>query len=157
MQRRPDIGFIPTPPHVVAVLLQLAELAPTDVVYDLGCGDGRILIAAAQQYGVRGVGIDIDPDRIQTATQQAVLAGVEHLVQFRHADLYASDFRAATVVMLYLLPHLNLKLLPALRSQLQPGARILSHDFDLGDWQPDAVVQVPIEADEIATVYRWIV
>jgi cyclopropane fatty-acyl-phospholipid synthase-like methyltransferase len=157
MPRQPDIGFIPTPPHVIEVLLQLAELTPADVVYDLGCGDGRILIAAAKQYGVRGVGIDIDVDRVHAARQQAMLAGVDHLVQFRHADLYDSDFREATVVILYLLPHLNLKLLPALRSQLQPGNRILSHDFDLGDWQPDAVVRVPTEADEIATVYRWIV
>ncbi|MDX2241765.1 MAG: class I SAM-dependent methyltransferase [Leptolyngbyaceae cyanobacterium bins.302] len=155
--RKPDIGFIPTPPQVVDVILQLAELTPNDVVYDLGSGDGRILIAASQRYGVRGVGIDIDGDRIQKATQQAILAGVNHLIEFRQQDLYESNFRDATVVMLYLLPHLNLKLRPTLLEQLQPGSRILSHDFDLGDWQPDAAVQVAIEAGEVATVYRWLI
>ncbi|MDX2229004.1 MAG: class I SAM-dependent methyltransferase [Leptolyngbyaceae cyanobacterium bins.349] len=153
--RRPDIGFIPTPPNVVDTMLQLAQLQPDDVVYDLGSGDGRILIAAAQRYGVRGVGIDIDRDRIQDATHQAQLAGVDHLIQFRQQDLYETDFQEATVVILYLLPHLNLKLRPALLAQLQPGDRILSHDFDLGDWEPDAVAQVAIEAGEVATVYRW--
>lgn len=155
--RRPDIGFIPTPPDVVDVILQLAELTPNDVVFDLGSGDGRILITAAQRHGTRGVGIDIDPDRVQEATHQASLAGVEQLVQFRQQDLYETDFRDATVVILYLLPHLNLKLRPALLEQLQSGNRILSHDFDLGDWQPDATVQVAIEADEVATVYRWLI
>lgn len=155
MPRRPDIGFIPTPPHVVEVILQLANLTPQDVVYDLGCGDGRILIRAAQQFGVRGVGIDIDRDRIQAATQQADQAGVAHLLQFHQQDLYETDFHEATVVMLYLLPHLNLKLRPTLLAQLQPGDRVLSHDFDMGDWFPDTRVEIPIEADEIAIVYRW--
>lgn len=155
--RRPDIGFIPTPLNVMEVMLDLAQLSSKDVVYDLGCGDGRILIAAAQRYGVRGVGIDIDPDRIQAANHQAELAGVSHLIQFQQQDLYESDFHEATVVILYLLPHLNLKLRPALWAQLQPGSRILSHDFDMGDWAPNTVIQVPIEADEIATVYHWII
>jgi trans-aconitate methyltransferase len=155
MMRRPDIGFIPTPASVVEVILALAQLTPQDVVYDLGCGDGRILIAAAQRFGVRGVGIDIDRDRVQEATQYAEQAGVAHLLQFRQQDLYETDFHAATVVILYLLPHLNLKLRPALLAQLQPGDRVISHDFDMGDWPPDTRVEIPIEADEIATVYRW--
>lgn len=155
--RRPDIGFIPTPSNVLEVILQLAQLSSQDVVYDLGCGDGRILIAAAQRYGVRGVGIDIDPDRVKEATQHARVAGVDHLIQFHQQDLYETDFHEATVVILYLLPHLNLKLRPLLLAQLKPGDRILSHDFDMGDWEPDDIVQVPIEADEIATVYRWVV
>lgn len=157
MAHRPDIGFIPTPLEVVEVMLSLANLTFDDVLYDLGCGDGRILIAAAQRFGVRGVGIDIDGDRIQEATQQAQQAGVAHLVQFRQQDLYESDFSEATVVILYLLPHLNLRLRPTLLAQLKAGDRILSHDFDMGDWKPDAIVQVPIEAGEVATVYRWVV
>lgn len=155
--RRPDIGFIPTPTNVMEVMLDLAQLTSKDVVYDLGCGDGRILIAAAQCYGARGVGIDIDFDRIEEANHQAELAGVSHLVRFQQQDLYESNFHEATTVMLYLLPHLNLKLRPALLAQLQPGSRILSHDFDLGDWAPNTVVQVPIDANEIATVYRWVI
>lgn len=155
MSRRPDIGFIPTPSAVINVIIDLAHLSSEDVVYDLGCGDGRILITAAQRYGVRGVGIDIDRDRIQEATQQAELAGVSHLLHFRQQDLYKTDFRDATVVILYLLPHLNLKLRPTLLTQLQSGDRVLSHDFDMGDWPPDTQVKIPIEADEIATVYRW--
>lgn len=157
MFRRPDIGFIPTPPAVVEVILQVAQLTSQDVVYDLGCGDGRILIAAAQRFGVRGVGIDIDRDRLQVAQQQATNAGVADRLQFRHQDLYECDFRAATVVILYLLPHLNLKLRPTLLAQLKPGDRVISHDFDMGDWQPDTTVEVAIEAGEMATVYRWTV
>jgi len=155
--RRPDIGFIPTPSPVIDVILQLAQLTPQDVVYDLGCGDGRILIAAAQQFGMRGVGIDIDRDRIQEATHQAKLAGVDHLLEFRQQDLYESDFHEATVVILYLLPHLNLKLRPALLGQLQPGDRLISHDFDMGDWEPSHKVEVQIEADEVATVFCWFI
>jgi len=157
MSRRPDIGFIPTPTEVVEVILSLANLTANDVLYDLGSGDGRILITAAQRFGTRGVGIDIDGDRVVEATLQANQAGVAHLVQFRQDDLYESDFSKATVVFLYLLPHLNLKLRPALLAQLKPGDRILSHDFDMGDWKPDAVVRVAIEAGETATVYRWVI
>lgn len=156
MSRRPDIGFIPTPPHVVDLILDMAQLRSTDVIYDLGCGDGRILIAAAQRYGVRGVGIDIDRDRIHAAQQNAQDAQVDHQLEFRVQDLYTTDLHGATVVFLYLLPHLNLKLRPTLWAQLQPGDRVLSHDFDMGDWIPDAVQQIAIEADEIATIYRWI-
>lgn len=153
--RRPDIGFLPTPPEVVEGMLQLAELNPNDLVYDLGCGDGRILIAAAQRFGVRGVGIDIDCDRVQEATLHAQQVKVGHLLTFQQQDLYESEFAAATVVILYLLPHLNLKLRPRIFEQLQPGTRLISHDFDMGDWQPERVMQIPTQEGEIATLYRW--
>jgi len=153
--RRPDIGFIPTPSPVVDALFTLVQVTSDDVLYDLGCGDGRILITAAQRFGARGVGIDIDGDRIQASIRNAAAAEVSHLLQFRCQDLYTSDFKDATIVILYLLPHLNLKLRPHLFAQLQPGTHILSHDFDMGDWLPEKTLQIPIEADEIATLYTW--
>jgi ribosomal protein L11 methylase PrmA len=105
-------------------------------VYDLGCGDGRVVIEAAKRYGVRGVGIDIDPQRIAEANANARAAGVTHLVEFRLADLFETDLREATVVTLYLLPSLNVKLRPKLQKELRKGSRIVSHDFDMGDWKP---------------------
>jgi ribosomal protein L11 methylase PrmA len=155
-QPKPDIGYIPTPLAVVEAMLNLLQITPQDVLYDLGCGDGRILIAAAQHFGAQGVGIDIDRDRIQEATDNAKAAGVSDRVTFRQQNLYESDFSPATVVILYLLPHLNLKLKPYLFQQLKPGTRVVSHDFDMGDWIPEQVIQVAIEADEIATLYLWI-
>jgi ribosomal protein L11 methylase PrmA len=136
-------------------MLSLAQVTADDVLYDLGCGDGRILITAAQRFGARGVGIDIDRDRVQDSIRNAEASGVSDRVQFHCQDLYTSDFREATVVILYLLPHLNLKLRPQLLAQLQPGTRIISHDFDMGDWLPEKSLQIPIEADEIATLYTW--
>jgi trans-aconitate methyltransferase len=156
-QHKPDIGFIPTPPAVLEGMLDLLQVTPQDVLYDLGCGDGRILITAAQRFGAHGVGIDVDRDRIQEATTQAILAGVSDRVTFQHQNLYESDFSPATIVILYLLTHLNLKLKPQLLDQLKPGTRIVSHDFDMGDWIPDQVIQIAIEADEIATLYYWVV
>lgn len=152
--RRPDIGFIPTPTEVIDVILQLGDIQKSDVVYDLGCGDGRILITVAQRVGAQGIGIDIDSDRIQEARQNAQAAGVGQRVRFYQQDLYESEFQDATVVILYLLPHLNLRLRPKLL-QLSPGTRVISHDFDMGDWPPEAIVQVPILEDEIATLYKW--
>lgn len=154
VMRRPDIGYLPTELGTVQALLALAEIQPTDVIYDLGSGDGRVVIQAAQQYGVRGVGIDIDPVRIQQAQNQAQQAGVSPLVEFRPADLYTANFQDATVVVLYLLPHLNLRLRPRLLEQLAPGTRILSHQFDMGDWRPDRVVTVQGEEEE-SILYRW--
>ncbi len=153
--RRPDIGYIPTPPHVVDALLTLAQVTVDDVLYDLGCGDGRILITAAQRFGARGVGIDIDRDRVQDSIRNAEAVGVSHLVQFHCQNLYTTNFQEATIVILYLLPHLNLKLRPQLLTQLKPGTRIISHDFDMGDWPPETTLQIPIEADETATLYLW--
>lgn len=152
--RKPDIGYLPTPEPVVEAILQLGEITEQDVLYDLGSGDGRILIAAALQWGTRGVGIDIDADRVQVATENACRAGVADRVSFYQQDLFESQFGEATVVMLYLLPHLNLKLRPRLLAQLRSGSRILSLDFDMGDWQPDRVLSLP-EAE--ATVYYWVV
>jgi cyclopropane fatty-acyl-phospholipid synthase-like methyltransferase len=157
MHHRPDIGFIPTPPVVIEGMFALLQVTGQDVLYDLGCGDGRILIQAAQRFGSECVGIDVDPDLIQEATTQAIAAGVSDRVTFYHQNLYDSDFRPATIVILYLLPHLNLKLKPQLFEQLKPGTRIISHDFDMGNWMPMQVVQIPIEADEIATLYYWVI
>jgi SAM-dependent methyltransferase len=151
---RVDIGFLPTPTEVVAPILELAQLTSADLLYDLGSGDGRILIAAAQHYGTHGVGIDSDPKRIQEARQNAEKAGVADLITFYQQDLYITDLSPATVVMLYLLPHLNMRLRPQLLSQLKPGSRIVSLDFDMGDWRPQQCIQVPT-AEDVATLYRW--
>ncbi len=135
--RKPDVFYVPTPQPVVEAMLEMARVTGQDVVYDLGCGDGRIPITAAQKYGARGVGIDIDPARIAEATENAKAAGVTGKVTFLNQDLFTTDFSDATVVTLYLLPSLNEKLIPKLKA-LKPGTRIVSHAFDLGSsWPPD--------------------
>ena len=134
--REPDVPYVPTPPHVVEAMLQMANVTSSDVVYDLGCGDGRIPIMAAQKYGARGVGIDIDPRRIADANENAKEAGVTGKVKFLVQDLFTSDFSEATVVTLYLLPSVNEKLLPKLQKELKPGTRIVSHAFTFGDAWP---------------------
>jgi ribosomal protein L11 methylase PrmA len=118
-------------------MLRLADVKKTDVVYDLGCGDGRIVIAAAKTFGAKGVGIDINPVRIKEAKENAKKAGVEHLVRFEENDLFEADFREATVVTLFLLPNINLKLKPRLLEQLKPGTRVVSNTFDMGDWKAE--------------------
>jgi ribosomal protein L11 methylase PrmA len=150
--RLPDVIFVPTPQEVVEDMLRLANVRQGDVLYDLGSGDGRIPVTAAKLYGVRAVGIDIDPERVREARENAKRNGVEHLVQFREQDLFEADFREATIVTLYLLPELNLKLQPRLLAELQPGTRIVSHQFDMGDWKPAK----KLEADG-RTVYFWVV
>jgi len=135
--RVPDVIFVPTPQEVVDDMLRLADVHKGDILYDLGSGDGRIAISAAKRYGVRAVGIDIDPDRIVEAVENAKKAGVTKLVEFRNEDLFTSNFREATVVTLYLLPDLNLRLRPRLLAELKPGTRIVSHAFDMGDWKPE--------------------
>jgi predicted O-methyltransferase YrrM len=140
--RKPDVIFVPTRRITVEAMLKLADVRPGDVLYDLGSGDGRIPIAAAKQFGIRAVGIEIDPARISEAKANARVAGVEHLVSFRNEDLFQADFSEATVVTLYLLPSLNEKLRPKLLRDLKPGARIVSHDFLMGDWPPEERVQV---------------
>lgn len=154
-QHKPDIGYIPTPDELVDAILALAEVSADDILYDLGSGDGRILIAAAQQKGTRGVGIDIDRDRITEATLNAQQAGVAHLVEFRQENLFGCDFSEATVVFIYLLPHLNLRLRKELFRQLKPGTRIVSHDFDMGDWKPERVKK--IQTLEESTLYYWVI
>src|SRR5512139_2288709 len=132
-ERRPDVIFVPTPEAVVQAMLKAAKVTKADVVYDLGCGDGRIVIAAARDFGARGVGIDIDPQRIAESQENARAAGVTGRVVFREQDLFEADFREATVVTLFLWPSLNLKLKPRLLKELRPGTRIVSHSHDMGD------------------------
>ena len=134
--RQPDVIFVPTPPEVVDAMLKLAKVTSNDVVYDLGSGDGRILIAAAKTYGARGVGIDIDPERVREATANARSNGVADKVTFRQEDLFTADITPATVVTLYLSPTVNSRLAGKLMRDLKPGTRIVSHAFDLGDWKP---------------------
>ena len=129
--------YVPTPPEVVEKMLRMAGVKEGDVLYDLGSGDGRIAIAAAKQYKVRGVGIDIDPQRIREAEDNAQAAGVTDLVQFRNEDLFQANISEATVVTLYLLESLNEKLRPKLLRDLKPGTRIVSHAFRMGDWEPE--------------------
>ena len=135
--RKPDVPYVPTTDEAVQAMLKLADVKKSDIVYDLGCGDGRIVIAAAVTYGARGVGIDIDPDRIREAKENAKKAHVEDLVRFEEKDLFDADFREATVVTLFLLPSVNLRLRPKLIQELKPGTRIVSNTFDMGDWKPD--------------------
>jgi cyclopropane fatty-acyl-phospholipid synthase-like methyltransferase len=150
-ERTPDVFYVPTPPAVVDAMLKMADVKSTDVVYDLGCGDGRIPIAAAQKYGARGVGIDIDPVRIAEARENAKAAGVTDKVTFLTQDLFTSDFHDATVVTLYLLPTLNVKLMPKLKAELKPGTRIVSHAFDMGSaWPAERSQEV-----EGKTIYFW--
>jgi cyclopropane fatty-acyl-phospholipid synthase-like methyltransferase len=128
--------YVATPSPVVDAMLTLADAKSSDVVYDLGCGDGRIVIQAAKQYGARGVGVDNNPERIRQAQENARREGVSSLVEFRLGDLYDTNLESATIVALYLLPDVNLRLRPKLKTQLKPGARIVSHNFDMGDWKP---------------------
>ena len=147
-----DIHYVATPEPVVEAMIEMAEIGEGDVLYDLGSGDGRIPIAAAKKFGVRAVGIEIDPRLIRKAEANAEAAGVSHLVEFREADLFATDFSDADVVTLYLGDTLNLRLRPRLLDQLEPGARVVSHDFAMGDWPPE-------ERRVVANrqVYKWTV
>jgi ribosomal protein L11 methylase PrmA len=147
--------YVPTPQDVVDRMLTLAEVGPNDVVYDLGCGDGRIVITAAQKFGATGVGIDIDPDRIQESQANAKAAGVEGKVTFKQQDAMTVDVSPATVVTLYLLSSSNLKLRPILTKQLKPGARIVSHAFTMGDWQPLKTDSFTDAQGTQRTLYLW--
>lgn len=149
--RGPDVMYVPTPDASVDAMLALAEVKPGDVLYDLGSGDGRIPIEAAKRFGVRAVGIEINPRLIDEARANARAAGVEKLVSFRRQDLFQTDFHDASVVTLYLLDSLNVRLRPRLLSQLKPGSRIVSHVFDMGDWKPEAVRRMA-DGNEI---YLW--
>ena len=150
--RSPDVIFVPTPQEVVDAMLKLAKVGANDVVYDLGSGDGRIPITAARTYGARGVGIDIDPQRIKEATENLKAAGVGDKVRFLNQDLFTTNISEATVVTLYLLPSLNLKVLPKLNMELKPGTRIVSHAFDMGDIKPQQTMNV-----NGRTIYLWTV
>jgi tRNA G37 N-methylase Trm5 len=149
--------YVPTPPEVVEQMLEMAKVNKNDVLYDLGSGDGRIPIAAVQKRDVsRAVGIEINPERIEEANANAQKAGVTDRVSFLNQDLFESDFSDATVMTLYLLPSLNVKLRPQLFSQLKPGTRIVSHDFDMGEWKPERVEKVQTDG-RTHTVYLWTV
>jgi SAM-dependent methyltransferase len=148
---RLDVPYVPTPQEVVDRMLGLARVGRNDVVYDLGCGDGRIVVTAARRFGARGVGIDLNPERIAEARANAKKAGVDGRVELRVADLFETDLSPATVVTLYLLPDVNLKLRPRLWQQLKPGSRVVSHAFDMGkEWPPEQTAEV-----EGRTVYLW--
>ena len=149
--RTPDVVFVPTPHRVVDQMLAVARVDKGDVLYDLGSGDGRIVVAAAKRFGIRAVGIDIDPKRIEESWANADTAGVRALVDFRNADLFTTDLRPATVVTLYLLPALNVRLRPKLFEELKPGARIVSHSFDMGDWKADSTLAV-----DARIIYYWV-
>ncbi len=145
-----DVIYVPTREPVMDAMLRLAKVDSSDIVYDLGCGDGRIVIAAAQRFGASGVGIDLDPQRIKEANENALEAGVTDKVEFIQGDLFDSDFSEATVVTLYLLTELNERLKPMLMEQLKPGTRVVSHAFSMGDWEPDQQEEV-----DGTTVYLW--
>jgi SAM-dependent methyltransferase len=159
-RREPDVPFVPTTDEAVLAMLKLADVKKTDVVYDLGCGDGRIVITAAKNLGARGVGIDINPVRIGEAKANAKRAGVENMVRFEENDLFQADIHEASVVTLFLLPEVNLKLRPKLIQDLKPGTRIVSNTFDMGDWKADkeAIVGNPDEQTYLShRLYLWIV
>ena len=143
------VPYVPSPQYVVDKMIELAGVKPGDLVYDLGSGDGRIVITAAQQ-GAKAVGFEIDGDLVGESRANIKKAGVEALAEIRHQDILTVDFSAATVVTMYLLPDVNLQLKPNLLSQLKPGARIVSHSFNMGDWQPDKIERV-----EGRTIYLW--
>ncbi len=148
--RRPDVIFVPTPEAVVEAMLQVANVTKNDTVYDLGCGDGRIPVAAAKKYGARGVCFDIDPQRIREANENVAKNNVGNLVKVVEGDLFEQDLSGASVVTLYLLPSLNVKLMPKLMKELKPGTRIVSHAFDMGDWKPEKELDV-----DGRKVYFW--
>jgi len=146
----PDIHYVPTSNGVAEAMLKLATTTSADIVYDLGSGDGRIVIAAAKKYGARGVGIEIDAELIKEATKNAAKAGVADKVVFRQEDLFKADVSEATVVTLYLSNSINMRLRTILQRQLKPGARIVSHRFSMVDWKPEAERRL-----EGTTIYLW--
>jgi len=148
----PDVIYVPTPYEVVDEMLKLAGVKKGDVLYDLGSGDGRIPVTAAKKFGIRAVGIDIDPTRIEEAKENAKKNGVTKLVEFRNEDLFRAKLGDATVVTLYLLPDLNVKLRPKLLTELKPGSRIISHQFDMGTWKPEKRIEL-----NGRTIYLWTV
>ena len=149
--RELDVWYVPTPHQIVDRMLDVAGVRTGDVVYDLGCGDGRMVIAAAKKFATRGIGVDLDPKRIREAKANAKKAGVEHLVTFQVGDMFKTDISDATVVMLYLLPELNRRLKPKLLAELRPGSRVVSHDFDMGkEWPADQYIKLGTSG-----IYLW--
>jgi hypothetical protein len=152
--KRPDVIFVPTPQEVVDKMLELAQVTKDDVVYDLGCGDGRIVVTAAKKYGCRAFGFDVDPERIQESKENVEKNGVGNLATIEQKDIFTLDLSKANVITLYLLPSLNVKLIPQLE-KLKPGSRIVSHDFDMRGVTPDKVVTVDGDGGYGHTVYLW--
>ncbi len=155
--RKPDVIYLPTPQKVVDKMLELAAVKKSDLVYDLGCGDGRIVVAAAKKYGCRAMGFDIDPRRVKESLENVKKNEVEHLVKIEQKDIFTLDLSEASVVTLYLLPRLNVKLIPQLE-KLKPGSRIVSHDFSMRGVKPEKVVQVKTESEKGSnshTIYLW--
>jgi len=155
-RRLPDVPYVVTPDRVIEEMLQIASVGPNDLLYDLGSGDGRIVIAAARRSGTRGVGIEIDPALIEVANENARQAGVTHLVRFVHGDIFVADFAQATVVTLYLLPELNLRLRPRLLTELAPGTRVVSHNYDMGSWVPQRSIRITVDS-RTHYIYFWVV
>ena len=156
-----DVPFVVTPDHVTRAMLELANVKPGDFVIDLGSGDGRIVIVAARHYGARGLGVEIVPDLVEKSRDNARRAGVAERVEFREQDLFETDLSRATVITMYLLPDVNLKLRPRLQA-LKPGTRIVSHDWDMGDWKPDRMVTIdvpdkPYGLEKVSRLYLWTV
>lgn len=151
-----DVPYVSTPYPVVEEMLRIAEVNKDDILYDLGCGDGRIVITAVKKFGCRGVGVDLDPQRIKESRENAIKEKVENKVTFIQKDLFEADISEATVVTLYLLSSVNLKLRPRLLQDLKPGTRIVSHDFSMGEWEADAEKEVFVN-DDRHVIYFWIV
>jgi SAM-dependent methyltransferase len=152
-QRQPDVIFVPTRESVADAMLQMAKITSTDVVYDLGSGDGRVVILAAQKYGARGVGIELDPRLVQVSREVAREGEVEDRVTFVNGDLFEADISPATLVTIYLSPGVNARLEPKLRKELRPGTRIVSHQFPIGTWPPGQTIR----ADDGTLLYLWTV
>jgi SAM-dependent methyltransferase len=169
LEKKPEVPYVPTPEKVIAEMLKVAKVGKNDILYDLGSGDGRIVITAAKEFGTRGVGVDIDPARIKEARDNAVKAGVADKVKFLQQDLFETDIREATVVTLYLLPEINRRLRPKLLSDLKPGTRVVSHNHDMGDWRPLKTLRVRLPREYVIsktlnvlvpyqhTIYYWVV
>jgi hypothetical protein len=155
-QRALDVPYVASHDKVVAAMLEIAKVKKGDVLYDLGSGDGRIPITAAKRFGTRGTGIDLDPVRVAEAKENARAAGVEDRVRFIEGDIFDADIRNATVVTLYLLPDVNLRLRPKLLAELKPGTRIVSHNYDMGDWPPQKTMRIDLP-DGQHMVYFWVV
>lgn len=155
LDKEPEVPYVPTHETVVAEMLKVAKVGKNDVLYDLGSGDGRIPITAAKRFGTRGVGVDIDPARITEARENAKKAGVADKVKFMQQDLFETDIKEATVVTLYLLPDVNLRLRPKLLADLKPGTRVVSHNYDMGDWKPLKTITVKVPEEH--TIYYWVV